>query len=529
MLGGQYCDPGSPAQEDAQPGPIATWAATVQEHLLIGDVEKWGKMGNGEFPFEVSDYIPDKYIRGVLIESWDVNPQRAILKVRPGCMWYADHVDWMETREFTAEDLAFDVNAFWDNKAWGTRFDGVLAKHVYTTDKYTAVCEFETFNNQFLYYIGWEDRAYYSPPELEDNNPKVWTNQVGTGPYWIKSYTPGVSMNFAKNPIYWDTCTIDGETYKKPFVDELIMPIIPDESTRLSAFRTGKVDWITGPPAATWDDYDKIGPGVKMDAFNNGNGKVVWLNNKTGIMTNRAVRRALHVGTNPLPIAQLVKSEDLPLRYWPQSPSNPDAFLTDAELPDSTKVLFKYDPELAKKMLADAGYPNGFKAEMLVSYEPPNADIAAILQEQWRKIGVEMTINIKDRAAFDRDAYSNEYDSVAIPQGFDAANPIAVLSSEVQTDAYYNTCGYSNPETDKLISALLQENDPAAQFKYIKQTSAIVLDDAMCIQLTPSAYRTYWWEWVENYYGEFSISDGNFTELTSFMWINKEKKKSLGF
>ncbi len=194
-----------------------------------------------------------------------------------------------------------------------------------------------------------------------------------------------------------------------------------------------------------------------------------------------------------------------------------------------TAVLFTYNPELAKKMLADAGYPNGFKGEMLVSYEPPNADIAAILQEQWAKIGVDMKINIKERAAFDRDAYSNEYDSVAIPQGFDAANPIAVLSSEVQTDAYYNTTGYSNPEADKIISALLQENDPAKQFKLIKEASAIVLDDAMCIQLTPSAYRTYWWEWVENYYGEFSISDGNFTELTPFMWINQDKKKALGF
>ena len=59
-----------------------------------------------------------------------------------------------------------------------------------------------------------------------------------------------------------------------------------------------------------------------MDAFNNGNGKVVWLNSKTGIMTDRDVRRALHVGTDPLPVAKLIKADDLPLRYWPQSPSN---------------------------------------------------------------------------------------------------------------------------------------------------------------------------------------------------------------
>jgi peptide/nickel transport system substrate-binding protein len=526
---GTYSDPGSPAQADAQVGALANWTATVQEHLILGDHEKWGKMGNGEFPFEVSDYIPDKYVRGMLLEGWDVTPERAELYVRKGIMWYADHVDWMETRELVAEDIAFDINAFWDNKAWGTRFDGVLSKHAYAKDRYTVVCEFETFNNQFLYYIGWEDRANYSPPELEKNNPKIWTNHVGTGPYWIKSYTPGVSMIFEKNPIYWDTCVIDGETYKKPFVDQLVVPILPDEATRLSAFRTGKVDWTSGPPATTWEDYDKIGPGVKMDAFNVGNGKTVWLNNKEGYFADRNVRRALHVGTNPSPIAQLLKSEDLPARYWPQSPSNPDAFITDAKLPASTALLFKYDPAKAKQMLADAGYPNGFKVEMLVSYEPPNPDVAAILQEQWAKIGIQTTINIKERAAFDRDAYSVEYEAIAIPDGFDAANPIAVLSSECQTDAYYNTSGYSNPEADRIIVALLQENDPARQFELIKQASLIVLDDAMTIQLTPRAYRTYWWDWVENYFGEFSLSDGNFTELTPWMWINQDRKKALGF
>jgi ABC-type transport system substrate-binding protein len=307
------------------------------------------------------------------------------------------------------------------------------------------------------------------------------------------------------------------------------VPILPDDATRLSAFRTGKLDWMHGPAASTWDDYDKIGPGVKSDAFNYGNGKVVWLNNKTGIMTDRDVRRALHVGTDPLPIAKLVKADMLPLRYWPQSPSNPQAYISDDDLAESTAILFDYNPTLAKQMLADAGYPNGFKSEMLVSYEPPNPDVAALLQEQWAKIGVEMTINIKERAAFDRDAYSNEYDSVAIPAGFDAANPIAVLSSEVQTDAYYNTSGYSSPAADKAIIALLQENDPAKQFKLIREASAIVLDDAMCIQLSPGAFRTYWWDWMENYFGEFSLSDGNATELVPFMWINQDRKKTLGF
>jgi peptide/nickel transport system substrate-binding protein len=521
-------DPASPAQQDAQVGALANWTATAQEHLILGDHEKWGKMGNGEFPFEVSDYIPDRYVRGLLLEGWDVTPERAELYLKKGVYWYAEHVDWMESREMVAEDIAFDINAFWDNKAWGTRFDGVLSKHAYAKDRYTVVCEFETFNNQFLYYIGWEDRANYSPPELEDNNPKIWTNQVGTGPFWIAEYTPGVRMVFKRNPNYHDTCMIDGKEYQKPFVDELIQPIIPDDATILAAFRTGKVDWTCDTKPDLWPDYDNIGKGVNMDNFGIGNGKVVWMNNRVEPFNNIDVRRALSVGTDRMPIAKLIKSDKLPIRYWPQGPGAP-AFIPDNELPADVAMLWEYDLNKAKRMLAEAGYPNGFKTEIAVPAYAIQQDIAAVLQEQWAKLGIETTINVQQEAAFSRDAYAVEYKGIALPTGYDAANPIAVLSSEGLTDAYYNTTGYSNPEFDRVTNLLLQEPDPERQIELAKEASLIIMRDATSIPLAHTSWRVYWWDWVENYFGEFSLSDGNKTEMMSWVWINQDKKKELGF
>jgi peptide/nickel transport system substrate-binding protein len=524
---GSKGDPASPAQDDTQVGSIANWGGAVWEHLIIGDMAKWGKMGNGEFPFEVSDYIPDKYVKGQMLEGWDVTPQRAELYLKKGIKWYADHVNWMETREVTAEDIAFDINKFWHNP-WGKRFNGVLAKDAYAKDKYTVVCEFETFNNQFLYYIGWEDRAAYTPPELEDNDPKVWTNQVGSGPFWIESYTPGVSMVYKKNPVYYDTTVIDGKEYQMPFVDTMIQPIIPDDATRLAAFRTGKIDWYSGPSSNLWDDYEAIGDGVNMDSFNNGNGKVVWMNNKVEPFNNPDVRRALSVGTDRMPIAKLIRSEDLPIRYWPQPPNTP-GFVPDNKLPADVAQLWKYDVNKAKQMLAEAGYPNGFKTEMMVRSEALNQDIGAILQEQWRKIGVETTINVQQPAAFDRDVYAVEYKGVAIPDGFDAANPIAVLSSEGLTGEYYNIAGYSNLEYDRVVKELLQEFDLDRQNELIKEASLIIMKDAAYLPLAVKAYRVYWWDWVKNYFGEFSLSDGGKHAMMAYVWLDQERKKALGF
>ncbi|MBN2128296.1 MAG: hypothetical protein JW741_02330, partial [Sedimentisphaerales bacterium] len=282
------------------------------------------------------------------------------------------------------------------------------------------------------------------------------------------------------------------------------------------------------PSSNMWDDYDKIGKGVNMDAYSIGNGKAVWINNKVAPFNNARVRQALSVGTDRMPIAQLIRSADLPIRYWPQPPDTP-GFIPDSDLPAETAQLWKYDVDKAKQMLAEAGYPNGFKTEMIVRASALNQDIAAILQEQWAKIGIQAEINVLQPAAFDRDAYAVEYKGLAIPDGFDASNPIAVLSSEGLTGAYYNTTGYSNPEFDSVTNELLQEFDLDRQNELIKEASLIIMKDAACIPLAVSAYRVYWWDWVKNYFGEYSLSDGNKTEMMSWIWIDQARKKELGF
>ena len=144
-------DPPSPAQKDSQVQAIEGWLAAIQERGVLGDYEQFGGMGNGEFMFEFSDYIPWKYITGHLFESWELSPDKAVIKVRQGVYWAPNEEQkaWMPVRELVAEDIAFDINTFWA-APWGTRFNGVLAKDTYATDRYTVVCEFENYNNQFL-------------------------------------------------------------------------------------------------------------------------------------------------------------------------------------------------------------------------------------------------------------------------------------------------------------------------------------------------------------------------------------------
>ncbi len=520
-------DPPSPAQKDSQVQAIEGWLAAIQERGILGDIETWGGMGNGEFMFEFSDYIPEKFLKGHLFESWDVTPERAVINVRQGVYWQADHVDWMESRELVAEDIAFDINTFWEAD-WGTRFDGVL-ESVYADDKYTVICEFENFDNQFMYYIGWEDRAVYSPPELEENNPELWDNQVGTGPFVFESYTIGSSMTYTRNPNYWDSTFIDGKEYQMPFIDRLVFPIIPDAGTMMSAVRTGKVDFHMQPQLGQWDNYDTIGEGLNRYIFAPGNGSALGFNTNHEPLDNVKVRQALSMGTDREEFAKLQRSESLPLRFHPQSENNPVFYVPDEELPDVVADMYDYDPAQARRMLADAGYPDGFKTKLYVRNVALDQDIVALVQEQWAKLGVDAEIEVMEPSAFAQTMYAVTYEGACMPGTIDAANPLIVLLSEGKTDAWYNFSGYSNPEFDALIDEMMGLVDESAQAKIAKEASKIMMQDAPYLPLAPTASRVYWWDWVENYYGEFSLSDGTPHEMIPYMWLNQSVKSELGF
>ena len=71
----------------------------------------------------------------------------------------------------------------------------------------------------------------------------AWDSAVGTGPFILSKYVEGAYVMYDRNPDYWLTTTIDGKEYELPFIDTVIYPIIPDESTQIAALRTAQLDW----------------------------------------------------------------------------------------------------------------------------------------------------------------------------------------------------------------------------------------------------------------------------------------------
>ncbi len=516
-------DPGSPNVVDGFWHPTV-WLTPVQESPFVGDFEKFGPRGTGEFGYDVLTYIPKEFMKGCLVERWELSPDlsKVVWHVQPGIHWAADNVDWMENREVTAEDVAADLNNYRKGpggKAF-TRYSG----DIYATDRYTLVIEFKTYDPYWYYQVGWEDRSGITPPEMEDAGSDQWENQVGTGPFLFKEYVIGSYMAFERNPNWRKTTTIDGVEYKLPFIDKMLWLIIPDVATQVSALRTGKLDYSSWVPNEQWASLEETTPEL-LSHKTLGGGRGVVLNSANAPLDDVNVRRALMTGTDMLTFQELWGGERLPKHWYPVSYGHTEALYTPLEkLPAESRVLYDYNPELAKKMLADAGYPEGFKFTWVTLSDAYSLDEAALLKDQWSKIGVDVEIDSRDRAAFTKYVYEGLY-----PHGAqDSLETFAPLNIIAMGETG-NWANYSNPHYDELAKKAKAETDLDKFNSMVKEASLLMLNEVARIPLNPYQVAAFWWPWIKNYYGEMYVRDNDYVTALAYAWIDQDLKAKMGY
>ena len=224
------------------------------------------------------------------------------------------------------------------------------------------------------YRFGW---GYYSaiyPKEVVDAGASNWKNVNGTGPYTLTEFISGNSNVYAKNPDYWDKEKIGGQEYKLPFVDKITYRTIKDEATYITALRTGKLDILE---AIRWQNVDSLEEERAAAAVEPLAEPVRHLHGDA-----HGRRRAVQGRPRAPRAQQAVNKDEIVKAYYngnaelfayPQHPDYVGYFEPLDEQPASVQELFKYDPAKAKKLLAEAGLPQGLHhqgAGLLVQSRP---------------------------------------------------------------------------------------------------------------------------------------------------------------
>jgi peptide/nickel transport system substrate-binding protein len=499
------------------------------EQLFVGDLSK-AKRNGGTQAFVLDAHLPSDAIKGELAETWEwkKDPLRIEIKLRKGVMFPAKP-GVMESRELTADDVVHSYNRLNNSpKKLLAYFDHI--EKVEATDKHTVVFTFKHYFAEWDYRFGW---GYYSgihPKEVADAGISNWRNANGTGPFMLTDFVQGNSNTYTKNPIYWGRETIGGTEYKLPFIDKVVYRTIKDEATWIAALRTGKLDILE---AIRWQNVDSLKKSAPQLQWNR------WLNQSGTFMAMRVdvdgpfkdirVRRALNMAVNKQEIVNAYYNGHAELFAYPQHPDYTGYFEPLESMPASVQELFKYDPAKAKKLLAEAGYPNGFTTKVQVcSCSPDHMDLLPLVAAYLEQVGVKLEIVPMEYAAF-LSAMTTRKMTPAYFMNNGHTNPTTTIRKSFVTGQQWNPSGWSDPEFDKKMDIAYQEPDEAKRQAMLREMTRDILDKAPYIWLpTPYVY-TAWWPWVKNYGGELRVGAVRPGPIYARIWMDQDLKKKMGF
>ena len=500
----------------------------VYEQLFYADFKK--SRGRGGADTQVPDaFIPTDMMLGELAEKWELqeNPLRIVINLRKGVM-FPDKPGVMKSREMTSEDIKFTFNRLNSSpKKVPGMYDYVTS--VDTPDKYTFILNLKEYNAEWAYRFGY---GYYSgivPKEVVDAGPANWKNINGTGPFRLTDYVAGNSNTYERNPVYWGAETVNGQKLKLPYVDKITYRIIKDEATRTTALRTGKVDIMELVRWQEVDNLKKTAPALKWNRWLNTGGTFLAMRTDTKPFDDIRVRRALNMAVNKEEIIKAYYNGNAELFAYPQHPSFGPYFTPLEKQPDSVKELFKYDPAKAKKLLAEAGYPNGFTFKTQVcSCSTDHTDLLPLVAGYLEQVGVKMEIQTMEYAAF-LSAMTSKTNAPGYFMNNGHTNPTRTLHKSFVFDQPWKPSQWNDAAFAKKMDDVYLEKGEAKRIKMIDEMTTEIVDKAPYIWL-PTPYNfTAWWPWVKGYEGELRAGAARPGPIYARLWIDQDLKKKMGY
>lgn len=501
-------------------------AGMFYEQLFAGDLDKSVRRG-GKHKFQADAWLPSDAIRGELAERWEWKDNTLTITLRKGIM-FPEKPGVMKARELDAEDVASSYERLDKSPKKLLAYFDHVAK-VEARDARTVVFTFKDYFAEWDYRFGWGYYSAIAPKELSSVDAKNWKNANGTGPFQIIDYVQGNAHTYAKNPNYWDSDRVGGTSYKLPFVDKVVLRIIRDEATQHTALRTAKLDMLEAIRWSAVDNLKQTAPQLKWSRRLATLGQFLAMRIDQKPFDDIRVRRALNFAVNKQEIVKSYYGGNAELFAYPMHLDYFGYYEPLEKMPASVRELYTYDPAKAKKLLAEAGFPNGFSFKAQVcACAPDHMDLAPLIAGYLDKVGVKMELQPMEYAAF-LGAMMKRSHGPGYFMNNGHTNPTTTIRKSFMTGQAWNPSGWSDPAYDKKIEEVYRTRDEGKRQQMLKELTVEILDKAPYIWLPIPYVYTAWWPWVQNYDGELRVGAERAGPIYARIWIDQEMKKKMGF
>jgi peptide/nickel transport system substrate-binding protein len=350
-----------------------------------------------------------------------------------------------------------------------------MVKSIEAPDRSTVVIRLQHPAPAFLSNLAGPANFIY-PKKYLDTDPHYFkTHAVGSGPYKLKNYVRGSYIELERNPDYWKKSL--------PYLDGLKYFIITDTSARVTALRSGRVDIELRflPPGDVDAIKQSLGDKIVAAKVQNLSNFGVTINVDKKPFDDERVRKALTLAIDrydlvktlaPITNIELVGGIMPPTTKWELSQEELETFPGFGR--DHAANLRE-----AKRLLAEAGYPNGFKTVLTNrNIKMPYIDLAVYLISAWKKIGVEAEHKVEETATWSQSRVNRDFELLVDPYGSQLVGDPDEMLDKFVTGQSENWGRMSDPVVDQLFAAQSKEMDEQKRIQLVKELQKRILERA---------------------------------------------------
>lgn len=428
-----------------------------------------------------------------LATSYDVSSDglEYTFYLRKGVKFHSSK-DFKPTRDMNADDVIFTFDRQWNKSnpyhtvSGGSYeyFTGMgmdsLIKDIVKVDDYTVKFVLNEPEAPFIANLAMDFASVFSKEQadmlMKSGKPEqLDINPAGTGPFQKVQYQKDSLIRYTAFKDYWQG---------KAKIDRLVFSITPDASVRYAKLKAGECDVMPYPNPADLKQMESD-PNINLMSQEGLNVGYLAFNTQKKPFDDIRVRQALSLATDKSAIidavfqgAGKVAKNPIPPTMWSYN---------------NKVVDYQYDPVKAKKLLAEAGYPDGFSTNIWAMpvqrpYNPNARRMAEIMQEDWSKVGVKAEIVSYEWGEYLNRSKKGEHDTVLLGWTGDNGDPDNFLYVLLGCDGVggSNRAQWCDEEFNNLLLDAKRTSDKAERTKLYEESQVVFKREAPWITVAHS-------------------------------------------
>ncbi len=428
-------------------------------------------------------------------------------------------VTWHDDQPFTAEDVKFSFEKALDKSTafWGrTLLEEIQGMEV--VDPYTLKIVLKGIDADFLNNLTQPipivPKHGYAAP---DGDAAMKRKPIGTGAFKFVSWDRDRGLKAERNPGFW--------VKDRPYLDSIEGVFIGDKSTRAAALLAKQVDTLSVFESREMEPIKAAGgQDILVEKYDQYLVGSLMVNTNRKPFDDKRIRKAMHLGIDRVDSNQaLFKGLGVPYVAPSTPPDWQSKSITQEELGKlpGYRTPKSVDLDEAKKLLADAGFPNGFKTtSVAVATNTSNPVQNESMAGQLAKLGIQVELQHLEAAVSDKRRIQCDFDLYHHTVAGSLSNPTRNYSFYV-TGGSENYCGWQNAELDKLVPQQKATLDPKARWEIIKRIQLILLDELFMIPSSEAASFYLHQSYVHNFRNFGTAWANPWYPYTEIIWVDK--------